>query len=231
MRAESIEGFVLHARDYRDTSQLVDIFTRTYGRVRLVARGSRAHKKNSLRLSPFCCAEFSWAGRGELKTLTNFEATQNYQLQGEHLISGFYINELLWHLLQPEDSHPQLYQQYSNTLSSLNEAADLEPLLRGFELNLLEEVGYGVSFDLDFEGNPINPQQHYDLAGELGWQPCDSTEQSSLVGSQILAISKKDFSEASLRNVCKQLNRAALDELLEGRTLNSRELIAKSRGN
>ncbi len=229
MREANIEGFVLHARDYRDTSQLVDIFTQAHGRVRLVARGSRSHKKNSVRLSPFCKAYFSWTGRGELKTLTDCEPVVNYQLKGEFLISGFYINELLWHLLLPEDSHPRLYHHYSESLIALDSKADLEALLRSFELSLLEEVGYGISFDHDYEGNVIDPAQHYNLSSELGWQPIVVAESRSLTGAQIMAISQSDFSDKAVRNACKYINRVAIDEMLDGKKLNSRELIAQTR--
>lgn len=219
----------MHARDYRDTSQLVDIFTQAHGRVRLVARGSRSHKKNSFRLSPFCKAQFSWTGRGELKTLTGYEPDSNYQLKGEHLISGFYINELLWHMLHPEDSHPELYRHYSDSLAALNSEADLEPLLRTFELNLLEEVGYGISFDYDFEGNAIDTSLHYNLSSELGWQAIDVAESRSLTGSQIMAIAQSDFSDNAVRNACKYINRVAIDAMLDGKKLNSRELITQTR--
>lgn len=229
MRVESVEGFVLHARDYRDTSQLVDIFTQDHGRVRLVARGSRSHKKNSFRLSPFCQAQFSWTGRGELKTLTGFDINTAYQLKGEHLICGFYINELLWHLLHPEDSHPELYQHYSESLAALNSEAELEPLLRGFELNLLEEVGYGISFDHDYDGNAIEAALHYNLSSELGWQPTNNAESRSLTGTQITCIAQRDFSDGAVRSACKYINRAAIDEMLDGKKLNSRELITQTR--
>lgn len=229
MRVESVEGFVLHARDYRDTSQLVDIFTETYGRVRLVARGSRSHKKNAFRLSPFTQAYFSWTGRGELKTLTQFEPSKNLSLIGDHLICGFYINELLWHLLQPEDSHPNLYCQYKNTLEALGENENLEPLLRRFELDLLEEVGYGISFELDCSGEEIRPELPYSLSPEQGWSISSENEPSAVSGQTILNIAQNKFEDLKAQKACKKINRLLIDILLEGRTLNSRELIAQTR--
>ncbi len=226
MRAESVEGFVLHARDYRDSSQLVDIFTHNFGRIRLVARGSRSQKKNSHRLAPFHRALFSWTGRGELKTLTGFELTRSLVLQGDRLICGFYLNELLWHLLQPEDSHPNLYLQYADTLNQLANEQALEPLLRNFELNLLEEVGYGITFHHDSLGEEIQPEQHYRLDGASGWIWVGENSPGCLRGDFITAIAARNFEQPSVLSICKRLNRQAIDELLEGRTLHSRELIA-----
>lgn len=228
MRAESVEGFVLHARDYRETSQLVDIFTATHGRVRVVARGSRSHKKNTFRLSPFTPANFSWTGRGDLKTLTQFEAQKPLGLVAEYLICGFYLNELLWHLLQPEDSHPELYISYQNTLLALAEKEDLEPLLRRFELNLLEEVGYGISFELDTMGEPIDSGQCYTLAPQQGWTCANNGESDAVLGQIILNISQNNFGDEVIQKACKKINRSLLDFLLEGRKLNSRELISQS---
>ena len=230
MRVESVEGFVLHARDYRDTSQLVDIFTETYGRVRLVARGSRSHKKNAFRLSPFTHVTFGWTGRGELKTLTQFEANKNLSLVGEYLICGFYINELLWHLLQPEDSHPNLYRQYKNTLEALGENENLEPLLRRFELDLLEEVGYGISFDTDVQGEVISKEQGYSLAPEQGgWILARAGSVGIVSGQIILNIAQGKYEDAATQKTCKKINRLLIDTLLEGRKLNSRDLISQSR--
>ncbi|MGD8526309.1 MAG: recombination protein O N-terminal domain-containing protein, partial [Thioalkalispiraceae bacterium] len=38
-KVELQHGYVLHARPYRDTSSLLEIFSRDYGRQSLVARG------------------------------------------------------------------------------------------------------------------------------------------------------------------------------------------------
>ena len=227
LRVESIQGFVLHAKDYRDTSQLVDIFCEEFGRVRLVAKGSRSHKKNSYRLSPFNLATLSWTGRSELKTLTSYESNKTLSLSGESLICGFYINELLWHLLQPEDSHPQLYHEYKKTLFALNTASDIEPLLRHFEFNLLNEVGYGVSFEYDSEGEFIEAESHYLFTQQVGWQRVSATIKGALEGRSILEIEPRGFSDQATRRVCKQITRAAIDELLEGKKLHSRELISQ----
>ena len=40
-RAEHEPGFVLHAYPYKETSLIVEAFTRRYGRVGLLARGGR----------------------------------------------------------------------------------------------------------------------------------------------------------------------------------------------
>ena len=53
IQAEPEPAFILHTRPYRETSALVDFFSRHYGRFRAVARGARGTKKNSLVLTPY----------------------------------------------------------------------------------------------------------------------------------------------------------------------------------
>ena len=59
-------AFVLHTRPYRETSLLVDFFTRNYGRFRAVARGARAAKIGTKKLNPYTQLLIGWAGKTEL---------------------------------------------------------------------------------------------------------------------------------------------------------------------
>ncbi len=96
-------GFVLHARAYRDTSQIVEVLTPDYGRVGLVARGIRtARSKLKGVLQVFRPLLFSWSKSGELGTLTGAEpAGPAIGLQGDCLLCGLYLNELIVRLERP----------------------------------------------------------------------------------------------------------------------------------
>ncbi len=167
MRVDGEIAFVLHTRAYRETSQLVDLFSRRYGRFRVVAKGSRGAKsltsKSSKILQPFTPLQISWSGKGELKTLLSSETVMALPLlQGERLYSGFYLNELLLRLLTEHDPHEQLFDQYHDTLMQLSRNDSLETLLRTFELRLLEEIGYGLVVDIDAEsGEPVREEGWY----------------------------------------------------------------------
>ncbi|MBU2097374.1 MAG: DNA repair protein RecO, partial [Gammaproteobacteria bacterium] len=137
-------AYVLHTRDYRDTSLLVDLLTLDHGVVRVVARGIRG-KRSGRRailqaLQPLLV---SFTGKGELKTLTHFEAAaSNFNLERDRLFSAIYINELLCRLLQPYEAHPAIYRLYQSTLFSLMQHFAIEAVLRRFEFGLLKELGY-----------------------------------------------------------------------------------------
>ena len=63
-------AFVLHTYPYRETSLIVEAFTRRHGRVALVARGAR-RPRSAMRgvLHAFQPLRSAWAGSGELRTL------------------------------------------------------------------------------------------------------------------------------------------------------------------
>ena len=165
MRVETQPAFVLHSRRYRDTSLILELWTEDYGRVAAVARGARkpGRRVQQIYMQPFVPLLVSWTGKGSLKTLAAREVLgQAVELSGACLYSGMYINELLVRLLPHEDPHPELYYRYRDVLRTLATAADLEPVLRSFELALLDELGYGIELSLDAEsGEPIERTGHY----------------------------------------------------------------------
>ena len=48
VRIEAEPGFVLHVTPYRETSLLVDLYSRNHGRVRCVAKGFRKTNKQGI---------------------------------------------------------------------------------------------------------------------------------------------------------------------------------------
>ena len=236
-------AFVLHSRDYRDTSLIVDLLTPDYGRISVVARGARGRKgRSSIKqlLAPFQALLISCQGKGELKTLTGIEAAgAPVFLHGNILYSGFYINELLMRLLLPMDAHPTIYAAYQQALAGLTvlnrkqaDAADLplEPVLRQFELTLLEALGYGLEFSVDGEtGAPIAEESLYYLVPDTGFVCCDGDiyRQRQLAvfsGGLLHRIGRREFSDVDVRRAAKLLLREALKPLLGVKPLKSREL-------
>ena len=151
MRIDGEVGFVLHTTPYRETSLLVDLLTVHHGRIRCVAKGYRKPNKKGISRALFLYTEhqFSWQGRGDLKTLTQADAINTPAfLQQECLFTGLYVNELLYRLLPEYDAHDYLYQQYSAFMLRLVTEGPDELMLRYLEMALLDELGYGLVLDL-----------------------------------------------------------------------------------
>lgn len=234
-------AYVLHRRPYRDSSLIIDALTAQHGRVALVARGAR-RAGSRLRgvLQSFRPLLLSWAGRGELGTLTGAEACGGSGLPGAALVNGFYVNELMMRLMPRHDPYPGLYTAYETVVGRLaEETADRcgkrdERALRLFEKTLLRELGYGLALERDaLQGAPIRAEALYYYYLERGAVPLGEASVSGaprggaveLHGQSLLALAREELDdERSLREV-KRLMRAALAAHLGDRPLHSRSLL------
>ena len=227
MSASLSPAYVLHSRAYRDTSALGDLLTLDHGLQRVVWRGARGQRR---KLAPqlFVPMLVGMTGRSELKTLTQAEIAGRFSLlQGDTLYSGLYLNELLVRLLTSADPQPLLFAAYQQALEQLAEGAPLEPVLRRFEWQLLDSLGYGFSLENDANGHPLIAQQRYIWHATDGLQPITDPLQADagLPGTALLAMAADDWSAAITLRAAKQLMRQALAAQLGDRPLVSRTLF------
>jgi DNA repair protein RecO (recombination protein O) len=234
-RVELNPAFVLHARAYRETSEIVEAFTRDHGRVSLVARGMR-RPRSGLRplLQPFQPLLVSWSGRGGgLMTLSSAEAGgAPVPMQGIPLMSGFYVNELVLRFLHKGDPHPRLFAGYTEALLRLSGGEPPERVLRRFEMGLLAEAGYGLILDHDaLTGEPVDPQRHYQYVIERGPVPVQTAmeAEAGYLGAELLAIARCEFADGREAQSARRLLRAVLDHYLGGKPLRTREVFAAMR--
>lgn len=223
-RVDAAAAYVLHARPYRETSLLVDLFTLEHGLVSVVARGARrpGARLRAL-LQPFQSLQVAWYGRSELKNLRTAEASETaLMLQGRALLCGLYLNELLQRLLRPHDPTPHLFVYFRYVLNELKLARDVEGALRTFERKLLEQLG----FALDCSGIAARASYHWDMEAGLVRVP----DGFGWPGHYLLAIEQDCYDDPQVRRCAKQLMRLRLAPLLGERPLHSRELFMKHKG-
>lgn len=164
-------AYVLHGRPFRESSQLLELMTRDFGRVGAVARGARGGKSRWRgMLQPFRPLLVSYNQRSELATLTGAEqVAAPPPLVGESLVCGLYVNELSLRLLMRDDPHPELFEQYRDTLGELASGTALQTALRLFEKQLLDATGFGLILDREAgAGRPLDPTARYDYHPERG---------------------------------------------------------------
>ncbi len=224
-------AYVLHTRRFRESSLVVELLTRGHGRKAVLAKGalgSRGAKHATLQ--PFLPLLVDWRGRGELPLLTECETTASAGLlSGRALFCGMYVNELVLRLCEREDPHSTLFPAYAACLHRLGavptgENAQLEPVLRQFELALLDELGIGLQLEQDQSGAPIEPDRRYHYAMEAG-PVAVADEQAGYSGAALLALAANRLDNPALRIEARQLMRQVLDAHLGGRPLKSRELF------
>jgi len=229
-RIQDETAFVLHSYPFRETSLVLEIFSRRHGRVPLVARGAR-RPRSALRglLMSFQPLSLSWFGKHELRTLHSAEWQGGQpQLQGTALLCGFYLNELLLNLMARDDPHQSLFDYYQQTLQRLAQEQDHAFTLRSFEKHMLQELGYALSLETEAgSGKPIVPEKTYRYILERGAiaETADSAQGLPVAGKTLLDMATDDYRDLNSARQSKQLMRMLLDHYLAGKTLHTRELM------
>jgi DNA repair protein RecO (recombination protein O) len=228
-RVQNEPVWLLHHRPYQDASRILEILSRDHGRLSLVARGSRSGKsrlKGILR--PFLPLQVSWASRGDLGTLTGAELrAAPISLIGDALLSGYYANELLLHLLHRHDPQPDIFRVYGSTIESLSGGRDIPAKLREFEMELLRLLGYALNLDHDSETEaPLSSALFYLYRPEQGPAAVsDPSGPMTFSGSDLMLIRNRDFSRPETLRSAGRLLRDVIAFHLGGRELKSRKVF------
>lgn len=137
--------------EYSETSQILTLFSRAHGMVKVIARG--AHRRTKAGASKFDGgidlldvggAVFTHYTDRDLSTLTEWTLREGHPelrrtLRGLYL--GFYAAELVSFLIEEHDPHPELFDSLERTLAELG-TNRAEQAFLAFELDLLRETGY-----------------------------------------------------------------------------------------
>jgi DNA repair protein RecO (recombination protein O) len=229
-RIELTQGYLLHHRPWRDTSRILEVLTREYGRLTLFARAVRGPAaKLAPVLQPFQLLLLSWSGRGEAPLLTGAErARHDAPLPHGCVVAAFYLNELLLRLTTRHDPLPELFDQYHSTLERLRAGAPLEPCLRVFEKRLLRLLGYGLDLATEaHSGKRIEADGYYHFRPGQGLVPAAARASQAIAGRSLLSLEHETLSGRRELEDARRLLQAALGACLEERPLATRA-VARS---
>jgi DNA repair protein RecO (recombination protein O) len=221
-------AFVLHRRRYGDSSLLLELLTQSDGRVVAMAKGALAGRGNrAALLQPFVPLLVDWRGRGEVQSLNKVEqAAPAIALKGRNLYCGFYLNELVVRLTQRQDPQLLLFASYGETLAALAAGEDIEPVLRRFELQLLQALGAAAELAVEADGHtPVRAEARYRVDPETGPVPALAQDAQSVSGETLLRLARADALPEPYRQEARRLLRAILAHHLGDRPLKSRELF------
>jgi DNA repair protein RecO (recombination protein O) len=150
-----------------------------------------------------------------------------YDLSGTRLISCFYMNELLVRMLHRHESHPELFRIYESSMILLNEGNAEDRVLRVFEKNLLQSLGYGLILDHDVDtGDKIDTKADYFY--QIGYGPVRkmpvNLRNMPVSGRTLVALhSENDWGDEISRQA-KALLRVILTDYTGDKPIASRDL-------
>lgn len=217
-------AYILQHRPYRETSLILDVFTRQYGVISILAKGVRKEKsKTAGLLLPFTHLKLSYQDRHELKLLIDIDFVEHYNLQKLSLYCGFYVNELIQRFMHKQDANPGLFSVYANCVRQLAicSADEVEQILRYFEIDMLDEVGYGVDFEEVRIYNKADDR--YSYIAYSGFFP----DVAGVIRAGTLQkMAEREHLNPEQLQEAKQLMRSILHPHLQGKPLKSRQVLA-----
>ena len=224
-RVDDLTAVILRRREWRNTSLILDVFTRQQGCLGMVARGARKSRARA-DYEPFVLLSLGYSGDGDLKTLTTIEGcplgvdAANYSML-------LYVNELILNLLPRQEPAPEIFDAYLGLLKQARNRLG-EPELRGFEMLLMRALGYLPDLTVDADsGLPITPERCYRFILGNGFVTCNVEDDDAVAGELVLAWQRQDYREPRVRLLARSIMRAMIDFNLHGKTLKSRDVYAR----
>jgi len=212
-----IRAWVLHRRPFRDNSFIVDLLCEDLGLYRAVWR----RPKRGYQGEPFTPILAKLSGKGEMKSLSKVEAiAPPLPITGNFLYSAMYVNELTTLLLPQGPISDHFFAAYRLALVALSSEGLEAQLLRKYERALFDELGIWPSISAG-----LDDKQYYILNAFDGLVRTSSDRAGALSADSLRAIDNfTDYRQ------CAILHRRLLDQLLQGKEINSRALYAAAIG-
>ena len=215
-------AYILHRRDWQNSSLIVDLFTLDYGCISVLARGGKASKSSAL-FQPFFHLCVSWSGRSELKTLVSIDGSPS-AIDEKQYLPLLYVNELLTAFLPKQEANPELFYVYRELLNNLD-GDFVEEQLREFERSLMEILGYLPDTSLNAEsGGAITSAGFYQFIASSGFVPCGEKDANAISGRMIIAWNQKQYENKAVLQLAKTIMRCIIDFNLHGKRLKSRDI-------
>ena len=154
MSQEKTDALVIRLADWSESSRVVTLFTRDFGKISVIAKGAkrlRSAFEAGLDLLSACRIVFLRKSSSSLDILTESQLQTRFSPAAgslSALYGGYYLAELLSGLTEEYDPHPVLFDVAVETLERLMTESDIQLAITRFELVLLREIGHLPEFDV-----------------------------------------------------------------------------------
>ena len=148
MPAEKSLAIVLRVVEFSETSCVVMLFTRDFGKVSALAKGARRPKspfEAALDLLAVCRVVFLRKSSDVLDLLTEAKLERRFRAATRdlsRLYAGYYVIELLREMTDTHDPHETLFDAALGAIAALDSDGDVFATVLRFELAALRELGH-----------------------------------------------------------------------------------------
>lgn len=224
------EALVLEVKPYKETSALVNFFTRQAGVVRCLVRNvyakSAASQELRTALQTARLVEILYRPSSGLQTVYRVDLLFSPErIDTKNYVILSYLNELLVKLLPQGAACEELFEPYELIIRNLAEDSIDEAVLRQFEYVLLHELGFDFDWYSTFDSEEdIKPRSYYELVSDKGFREVKKDNQVTISGENILSIAGNCYEKPEVQVVAKKIFRRLIQQHLSGRELKSRAM-------
>jgi DNA repair protein RecO (recombination protein O) len=144
---------VIRVVDFSESSCVVTLFTREFGKITAVAKGARRPKgpfESAIDLLALVRVVFLRKAADVLDLLTEAKLERRFRAATHslaHLYAGYYVAELLNDLTDEDDPHADLFEDAERTLQALDARAPVATTILRFEIAALLRLGHRPALD------------------------------------------------------------------------------------
>lgn len=181
MASEKTDAIVIRMVEFSETSLIVTLFTRAFGRVSAIAKGARRPKgpfEGAIDLLGVCHVELLRKSNDALDLLTEAKLARRFrgaQKSLERLYCGYYIAEMLSRWTDDDDPHPEVYDLAIGAIERID--GDRDPLMAvtHFEVRAMRMLGHAPATGqcVTCGGEVKRANQRVPFGHELGGVLCD----------------------------------------------------------
>lgn len=191
------DAIVLRSRKYRETSRILNLYTKEFGKLSVIAKGARSPKSRfgaSLQPMSHVCAVLYKHDERELHLLSQCDGITRFPNLTENLdkfAAAMSIVELLERVVHDEERNDRLFDLTIGALRSINDAPkNVLNIQYYFELHLSDVLGFKPNFHACLScGKPLDAELVGTKGGELrlgnGGVLCPMCSQSAGRGGTI----------------------------------------------
>ena len=212
----SENSFIIHSRDYGETSLILEVITENSGPFTLLGKGVKKKKDFSI-LQPFKELKITFSKKSNFPILSKYEIVQNFNvIKNNFLLYGIYMNELIHKFLPQREPCQAIYNLYKKELLNVAEnILNFDKILLNFEVIFLKEIGYEITV-AEIETKNIDINKHYYYDHDSGFKEVNHNidlatsitgeDLKLFMGNNLGSISKIDNLRLIIRSIFQRLS-------------------------